>query len=431
MDAKKEAGKIFQAAIEAVDPCRCVAEHIDYVRETYGRMGFERLFVIAFGKAAWPMCRAVEASLGDMINEGVAITKYDHGGPLQRIRLYEASHPIPNLHGVEGTREIIDLLSHADEKTLLLCLISGGGSALLVAPCDGIDLEDKQKTTDLLLNAGAEIGELNAVRKHLSAVKGGRLAELASPASVISLILSDVINDPLDVIASGPTSPDLSSFRDALDVLEKYKVRDYTPPSVMNLFTAGSVGMIAETPKGESEIFSRVKNEIIGSNRIALNAAKKAAESLGLKAVISSADLKGEAKKIGEQLAAFAVKEKDRLLPGEKCCFISGGETTVTVRGEGKGGRNMELALAFALKINGLEGITLLSAGTDGTDGPTDAAGAVVDGRSVERGRGCGLDADEHLKNNDSYHFFRKTGELLITGPTGTNVMDLQILLLG
>ncbi|MBE9502589.1 MAG: glycerate kinase, partial [Proteobacteria bacterium] len=392
--------------------------------------GFERLFVIAAGKAAYSMCKAVEETLGDIINEGVAITKYDHGGELERIKLYEASHPLPDENGIIATREVIDLLENADEDTLVLCLISGGGSSLLVSPCDGITLEDKKKTTNLLLRAGADIKDLNCVRKHLSKVKGGRLAEIAAPASVISFILSDVIGDSLDVIASGPTVPDSSNYLDALRVMEKYEIRDQTPPSVLNMLSAGSIGLVGDTPKAGDEMFCRVKNDIICNIMSALEGAKLKAEELGFITEIRSSRIEGEAREAALTLADFAIKKKKSGGGNKPLCFISGGETTVHVKGQGKGGRNMEFALAFAERIKGIEGIALLSAGTDGTDGPTDAAGAIVDGQSDVIAQQEGCDMKVYLNNNDSYSFFEKTEGLLITGPTGTNVMDIQIVLI-
>lgn len=430
MNRKEALRAIFDSALKAADPYACVKKNIGYVRETYEETGFERLFVIAVGKAAYSMCLAVEESLGDIINEGVAITKYDHGGELERIKFYEASHPLPDENGIIATREVVDLLENADEDTLVLCLISGGSSSLLVAPCEGITLEDKKKTTNLLLRAGADIKDLNCVRKHLSKVKGGRLAEIAAPASVISFILSDVIGDPLDVIASGPTVPDSSNYLDALRVMEKYKIRDHTPPSVLNLLSAGSMGLICDTPKTGDEMFCRVKNDIICNNITALEGAKLKAEELGFVTRIRSSRIEGEARGVALKMADFAIKKK-RSGSGKKAlCFISGGETTVHVKGQGTGGRNMELALVFAERIKGIEGIALLSAGTDGTDGPTDAAGAIVDGQSAVIAQQEGYDMKVYLNNNDSYSFFEKTEGLLVTGPTGTNVMDIQIVLI-
>lgn len=429
LEPMKDAEAIFREALKAVDPYNCVKRSIAEIRELYSYGNYKELYVVAAGKGAYGMCRAAEEMLGDLITKGIAVTKYGHGGKLDTIEILEASHPLPDDNGVAAGEKLVDLLRGATEKRLLLCLISGGGSALLVAPVEGVSLEDKKKTTDLLLKAGAEIDELNCVRKHLSRLKGGRLAQLAAPATITSFILSDVIGDPLDIIASGPTAADRSTFQEALSIIEKYKIKDYTPPSVLNFFTAGVIGMVADTPKPGSEVFDRVKNKIIGNNSIALDAAKVKALDLGYKTEVTTSTLSGEAKKVAAEMAKEALGRKKELLEGEKLCLISGGETTVTVKGDGKGGRNMELALAFAEKIKGKNGITLLSAGTDGTDGPTDAAGGIVDGFTIIDAEARGLVTSDYLKNNDSYHFFDKSGGLFKTGPTGTNVMDIQVMI--
>jgi glycerate-2-kinase len=297
-----------------------------------------------------------------------------------------------------------------------------------------IPLEDKQRTTELLLRAGASIREMNTVRKHLSRVKGGLLAETAYPASVLSLILSDVIGSPLDVIGSGPTAPDPTTYRDAADVLDRYHLTGQLPASVRNWIELGVKGQEAETPKSGEACFAKTANIIVGGIDLALSAAGKRAESLGLAAEIVTAELQGEAREAGGQLAHRAREARRRLRRGEVRCFLSGGETTVTVHGEGRGGRNQELALAFALAAEGTPGVMLLSAGTDGIDGPTDAAGAIVDGETAKRARAAGIDPGTYLVRNDSYSFFREldraagTASQLVTGPTGTNVMDLQIL---
>ncbi|MBI5025342.1 MAG: glycerate kinase [Nitrospirae bacterium] len=435
------ATEIFYASLRAVDLYDSVNFYTDIIRSTYQRGNFNRLIVVGFGKAACPMAKAMEDSLMDLIDAAIAITKYGHcegqgsgiRGQGSKIKMYEAGHPVPDENGLRGTKEIIRLLKDADENTLVICLISGGGSALFVSPYNGISLEEKQKITQLLLRAGANINELNAVRKHISRVKGGRLAGLAYPAKIISLILSDVIGDRLDVIASGPTSPDKTTFNDALRVLEKYGLIERSPHSVLEVLHNGTSGLMPETPKERDIIFERIENIIIGSNRKALEAAKKKAEEHGLQTEIISSEITGEARDVGKWLAKKAIETRDALSVKrhEKICLISGGETTVTVKGNGLGGRNMELALSFAIEIDGIDGITLLSAGTDGTDGPTDAAGAIVDGETVKRARAVGLFPDEYLKNNDSYNFFKKIDGLFITGPTGTNVMDIQIVVIG
>jgi len=429
------AKEIFSAGLQAVDPYGAVEHYLPCILSTYQRGEFNKLLLISFGKAAFLMTKAIADHLPELITHGIVITKYNHVPDRcfhASIEVYEAGHPIPDGNGLSATRKIIRLVKEADQKTLVLCLISGGGSALLAAPSDTISLEDKQIVTDLLLKAGASIEEINSVRKHISAVKGGRLAALAYPARIISLILSDVVGDRLDVIASGPTTPDSSTFKMALDVVRKYQLVDRFPRTVLKVLYAGGEGRIIDTPREENPIFGNVENIIIGSNRKAAQTAAEKARSLGFEATILSTEIQGEATDAAHWLSIEAARARQsiRNSQGKKLCLISGGETTVTVRGDGKGGRNTELALAFALEIEGIEGITLLSAGTDGTDGPTDAAGAIVDGQSASKGRALGLDPSLSLSNNDSYHFFKKTGELLIMGPTGTNVMDLQIILI-
>ncbi len=424
--------EIFTAALKAADPAEAVGKHIGWLRSVYCDGSFSRLLVIGFGKAAVQMARPVEETLGDLIGAGAVITRYGHAERhgLKKIRVYEAGHPIPDEYGVKGTAAILELAEGIDEGALVVVLISGGGSALFVSPCAGISLKEKQDTTSLLLRAGADIREMNTVRKHLSRVKGGRLAESFYPATIVSLILSDVIGDPLDVIASGPMAPDPSTYGDALDILARYSLEDAVPQAVIDLLDDGKRGLLPETPKAGNTVFDKVENIVVGSNRLALEAARSAAETRGFRAEIISSKISGEAREAGRRLAGTAMAAKVGRTDKQPLCLISGGETTVTVTGSGKGGRNMELALTFAMEIEGTSGITLLSAGTDGADGPTDAAGAVVDGATVMVARKRGLDPGEYLRNNDTYSFFREIGALLATGPTGTNVMDVQIMVI-
>lgn len=433
MSDRQAAEAVFRAALQAADPAVAVRRHIPRIRETYARGGFERLLAVGFGKAATVMAGALEDELGNMITAGLAITKYGHippGQALRRIGLCEAGHPVPDENGLRRTAELMALLRGADARTLVVCLVSGGGSALLVAPCEGVSLAEKQLATDLLLKSGADIVELNTVRKHLSRVKGGRLAELAHPATVISLIVSDVLGDPLDVIASGPTCPDPSSYCDALGVIEHRCLVDRMPSAVLDVLRRGAAGALAETPKPGTVAFERVEHVIVGSLAQAIAAASERAETLGFHTLVLSESLQGEARKAAGWLVQQVLNTRTFGTGGKPRCLISGGETTVTVKGSGKGGRNTELALAFAREIVGLDGCVLLSAGTDGNDGPTDAAGAIVDGGTIERANAKGLNPTAALENNDSYSFFRDTGELFVTGPTGTNVMDLQIVVL-
>ena len=435
---------IFTAVLAAADPRQAVLRTIVRAGTTlslgtrhYDLDAYDRILVVGAGKATARMALAAEEVLGGALAGGIIVVKEGHTVPLARIRQIEASHPIPDKAGEGGTKAIMELLQDADDRTLVLCLLSGGGSALLVAPAQGVTLADKQTVTDLLLRSGADISELNAVRKHLSAIKGGRLARIAHPATVITLMLSDVIGDRLDVIASGPTVPDPTTFGDALSVLEKYGLRDKVPRAVASLFEEGLAGRLPETPKEGDPCFQSGHTVIVGSLVRALVAGRDRAERLGYGTEIITAELRGEARDAARFLAEKAMRVQDGLKPSERRCLLSGGETTVRVTGGGRGGRNQELALAFALAIEGTRDIFLLSAGTDGTDGPTDAAGAVVDGETARDARAAGIDPVRYLAYNDSYTLFARldaaTGERsqVTTGPTGTNVMDVQIMLIG
>jgi glycerate 2-kinase len=424
---------IFDESLLAVDPYQAVSRYCDYVLSRYEKEKLNKLYVVSFGKAAPLMARALADRVDNALTKGIVITKYGHIGSqhfADTLAVYEAGHPIPDENGVRATGEILNLLKQADENTFVVFLISGGGSALLCCPYKGIALAEKQLVTDLLLKAGANIQELNTVRKHISSVKGGRLAEIACPAKMVSLILSDVIGDQLDVIASGPTSPDPSTYDDAMKVIQKYGLASRMPENVINILTKGVQGHIPETPKKGAPVFSGMNNIIIGSNAIAVEAAKKAAERSGYKTAVLSTKLSGEASQVAKDLAKASLDRKKTMRDGEKVCLIAGGETTVTVKGNGKGGRNTELALAFGIEIQGEPGITFLSAGTDGTDGPTDAAGAIVTGQMFSEAVQHGLDPQDYLTRNDSYTFFKTIKGLVITGPTGTNVMDIQLILL-
>lgn len=422
---------IFSAALREVDPYRAVVRHCPEVLEEYGKGSYSGIHVLAFGKAAIGMSRAAADCLGDLLVRGIVITKRDEAASQMdtpRIEIHEAGHPLPDKAGVTATERIMELAQGMDEHDFVLCLISGGASALLVAPHNGISLEDKQKATDLLLKSGADIGQLNAVRKHISAVKGGKLAKMIHPGRVYSLILSDVIGDRLEVIGSGPTAPDGTSYVDALEVLLHFHLSKGVPDSIRSLLAQGVLGAIPETPKPGDPIFEIVKNQIVASNSQAVAAAAMQAEKLGFNTHVLSTDIHGEAREAALWLAGQAREVRAcHRREDNPVCLLSGGETTVTVRGNGLGGRNLELALAFALEIDGEEGISFLSAGTDGGDGPTDAAGAFVDGSTITRARAKGLDGAAYLKNNDSYTFFDRLDGLLKTGPTGTNVMDLQV----
>ena len=392
---------------------------------------FDRIFLIGVGKASVEMAAAVEAVLGPRLSGGVVATKHGcEGHQLRVAQLIEAEHPIPGEAGVRASLAVLELLAQLNARDLVIVALSGGASALLPAPAQPVTLQAKQRTTELLLRAGANIGELNAVRKHLSLLKGGRLAALAYPATVLALLLSDVIGDRLDVIGSGLTAPDHSTFQDALAVLEKFQLMEKVPALVRERLEAGARGEIEETPKAGDRIFENVHNVIVGSNRLALESAASKAEELGFAPFILSSTIEGEARDIAQKHAQIL---RDVVTSGNPvnppACILSGGETTVTVRGRGLGGRNQEFALAAALAIDGVADVLVLSAGTDGTDGPTDAAGAVAAGDTVERANRLGLNASAYLADNNSYPFFDALGDLIRTGATGTNVMDIHVLL--
>jgi hydroxypyruvate reductase len=360
------------------------------------------------------------------------VVKEGHGLPLEHVQIHEASHPVPDERGIKGAEEILSLVNQAGERDLVLCPISGGGSALLVAPAEGVTLEDKQEVTRLLLACGADIHEINTIRKHLSRAKGGGLARFAYPATVISLILSDVIGDDLNVIASGPAVPDTSTFADTRRVLEKYDIWDRVPESVQSRIQQGLKGEIQDTPKAGDAVFERCFSELVGTNIQALKAAGLKAEELGYRTLILSSTVEGEAREVAKVLTAIAREVRHSGNPlSVPACILCGGETTVTIQGDGKGGRNQEFALASALRLDGMENIVVLAGGTDGNDGPTDAAGAVADGSTLARAQGQALDPLDYLSRNDSYNFFQPLEDLVITGPTRTNVMDVYLILVG
>lgn len=431
MTDKELLDKFFCAALAAVDPFRALAPHLAQVEELYRTGGFERLAVAGFGKAAVPMALAAEQLLGGMIDSGLVIVPHEARVATAPVRIEVATggHPHPDSDGLAASNRIVDLARRADEKTLLVLLVSGGGSALFTAPADGITLEEKLATSRLLMEAGADIRELNTVRKHLSKVKGGRLAQLASPARIVTLAISDVPGDRPDVIASGPAYPDPTTFPEALAIVERLGLRERIPATVRQRLLQGAAGAVEETPKPGHPLFSRVTTALIARNRDAVEAAAGAARARGIGTRILDRQVCGEAREAGERLARLALDEQAKLAPGERLCLVSGGETTVRVVGKGKGGRNQELALAFAAAIEAREGIALLSAGTDGIDGPTDAAGGVVDGDTTLVARAAGLDPERALADNDAYPLLGACGALLKTGPTGTNVMDIQIAL--
>lgn len=435
--ARENALLIFRAGLKAVDPVHAVQKYLRRQDNslivgdrTYDLKEYGGVYVIGAGKASAAMAQSIEDLLGEQLKAGFINVKYGHSRPLRVISVNEAGHPVPDEAGLSGTQQILRLLRQTGEKDLVIFLISGGGSALLPSPTEGLTLEDMQRVTQRLLESGASIHEINAIRKHISRVKGGQLARLAYPSTLVSLILSDVIGDNLDSIASGPTVPDNSTYQDCLHILEKYGLARKIPGAVLNHLEKGTQGEIEETPKAKDPVFEKTQNVIIGSNIQAVEAAREKAEALGYNSLILSTFVQGETREIAKMHAAIA---REVLAHGHPisppACLVSGGETTVTIRGRGLGGRNQEFALAAAIEIDGLEEVVVLSGGTDGTDGPTEAAGAIADGTTVRRAKAMGLDAGHYLRENDSYHFFKSLGDLLITGPTLTNVMDLRLIL--
>jgi len=439
---KRTAKAIFSKALSAVDPSKILKERIRIegdrlsikmqgdLEKIFDLKTFHKIVLAGTGKASNSMARVVEELFGDRMTKGVITTKYGHLLQLKQTQIIEAGHPIPDRKGYEGARKIQRLLKESGPSDLVIFLLSGGGSALLPSPADGIELKEKQEVTQLLLDSGADIKEINTVRKHISRMKGGWVAKWAYPSTVIALILSDVVGDQLDVIGSGPTVPDPSTFEEAWEILKKYDLLNEMAPSIRKHLQSGKEGKVEETPKPGEAVFEKVSNILIGSNILALREAKKEAESLGFNTLILSSSIEGETREASRFHTAVAkeVISSGNPIP-RPACILSGGETTVTIKGNGLGGRNQEFALAGALEISGVEKVVLLSGGTDGTDGPTDASGALADHTTVHRAKTMGLNPKAHLENNDAYPFFQKLGDLLITGPTHTNVMDVRIIL--
>ena len=441
--------QIFRAALASVDPQQLVASRLKLAgsRLTIATEAsplvidlscYDQLLVLGAGKASAAMARGLEMVLGARIDQGLIVVKYGHTTPLEHIETLQAGHPIPDTNSLEGARRLMALAEKADGRTLVINLLSGGASALLAAPLAAagvtLSLEDKQETTRLLLACGATIHELNTVRKHLSAIKGGRLARLLHPARCLNLILSDVVGDRLDVIASGLTVPDPTTFAEARAVLKRYNLCRQLPVPVIDLLQKGVAGAICETPKAGDAAFENISNLLLGSNLLALRAAAEQARELGYHSAELTARAAGEARDLAGLLLSLANDVRDhQLLVRRPACLLAGGETTVTLQGTGKGGRNQELALAFLAALAELPdrgaGIYLLSAATDGNDGPTDAAGAFACSELLASARQAGLDPGAYLRRNDAYTFFEGLGALLRTGPTNTNVCDLQIIL--
>jgi len=441
---REHALQILSAALIAVNPAQAVKNsvkidtsavtlHIDAV--AYNMQYYEQIYIVGAGKAGAPMAGALAEILQGRLTAGSVNVKYGHmaGAPqLSTLKIVESGHPIPDEAGVAGARQIIEILQKSTERDLVLAVISGGASALLELPVEGVSLADMQTLTHKLLKVGATINQLNNIRKHLSQVKGGNLARLAYPATLVSLILSDVVGSPLDIIGSGPTVPDTSTYQQAWEALEQFglTIVGELPESIIQHLQKGLRGEIPETPKPNDPIFAKTRNIIVGDNQVAAMAAAQTAHELGYNPILLSTFVEGEAREVAKVLVGVAKEVQAFNTPVAKpACILAGGETTVTIRGDGRGGRNQEMALAIALALDGLDNIIGVPLATDGSDGPTDAAGAIVDGQTVSKARKLGLDPLDFLARNDAYHFFEATGDLLKSGPTNTNVNDLTLFL--
>jgi len=435
---RSDAARILDACLKAADPEKAVRRfvhmeggHLVVMPDTRIDVSqIDRVLVVGAGKGSAPMAKALEDILGDRVAGGVLCVKYGHGLPLKRIAVMEGAHPVPDEAGREAANAIIDLLNSAGKDDLIISCISGGGSALLPAPAEGVTLEQKQDLTRRLLAVGATIHEINAVRKHFSLSKGGNLMQVAYPAFVVNLMLSDVVGDDPATIASGPFVPDDTTFQQVWTILNKYGLTSEIPSGMARRLQEGVSGQIPETPKVGNEIFSRACNVAVGSNILSLKAGLAAAQGLGYATLILSSSIEGDTSEAALFHAAIAreIRGSGNPIPSP-ACVLSGGETTVVLRGKGLGGRNQEFALALVREAAVITDSLFLSAGSDGTDGPTDAAGALVDSGTLDRALADGLDPDRFLENNDSYHFFEPLGDLVMTGPTRTNVMDIRIVL--
>jgi len=422
---RKDILDVLTSAINAVDPYNAVKSRLEdksiiFGSETIDISDFRNIYLIGFGKASVGMgqavCDSIEIKMGAVVtNNPNTKVQCDH------VSTYVGSHPIPDQKSIEGAEKILDVVKKCDENDLLIVLISGGGSSLLTKP--KVSLKDLQQTTSLLLKSGANINEINTIRKHLSFVKGGQLASSAK-CKIISLIISDIIGDPIEFIASGPTCPDSTTYTDAQNILKKYKLWKKLPSSVRTVIDKGIKGKILETPKKNDPVFDNVLNIIVANNEIACRAAKDKSEELGYKTILLTTSLDGEAKDVGRYLTGKAINYS---IDAEKMVFISGGETIVKIKGNGKGGRNQEMVLGSVKEIANKK-VVFSSFATDGIDGMSNAAGAIADGYTLVRANNKDLDPNNFLNENNSYEFFKKIGDLLLTGSTGTNVMDIQII---
>jgi len=428
-------------ALAAANPVRIIRKHLRLTGQVlradalrFRLKQYQRIFVIGGGKASGHMAEEVEKLLGEWITRGlVIIPDYSRPRPKgRRITYRAATHPIPTRKGMASVLEMLDLVGNVSRDDLVIVLLSGGASALMPLPAEGMSLKDEARVTALLLKSGAGIEEINTVRKHLSQLKGGRLAARLYPAAVLNLIISDVVGDRIDAIASGPTAPDPTTYYDAKQVLLKYRLWAMIPDRAREVITDGLAGLIPDTPKRRDKAFKQVRNLIVGNNRDSRLAAAEAMTKAGYRTQTLSIQITGEAREAGRIFGRIARDIQDNTLPfAPPAALVAGGETTVTVRGKGKGGRNQELVLAAAEKINGSDGIVVGSFATDGIEGQTNAAGALADGTTVMRGLKLRMYPEQYLRNNDSYHYFSKLKDLVITGPTGTNVNDIMILAAG
>ena len=438
IEARKAILTLLETVISAVDPRKLLQNRVTLHKNTLKIDNFQlnledynRIIVIGGGKASGAMAESLETILGHRIDAGLINVPEGSTHQLKEriIELNEAGHPIPTEQGQRGVNRMFDLLKTIDETTLVIFLLSGGGSALLPMPLQGITLDEMRLVTNLLLKCGATINEINVVRKHVSRIKGGRLAVASYPATLLCLILSDVIGDPLSSIASGPTVPDPSTYSDAIQVLRRYGIWEETPQAIRLFLEEGLKGNHEESPKPGDPRFAKVRNIVLGNNAVALESAAKQAKEMGFNSLLLSSYVSGEARHVGTVFASIARELMVRDKPVSKpAAILAGGETTVTVTGTGRGGRNGELALNAAFGLAGLEGVALASFGTDGIDGLSDSAGAIVDGLTIERAKEMGLNPLDFLRNNDSHNFFKQLNDLIYTGPTGTNVNDVIIM---
>jgi len=436
MDSRIIAEKIFLAGVNRVLPTMLINKAMSLqdnylvIKDiTFNLKAIENIYVIGAGKASGMMAAEVEKVLGKRITGGHIIVKYGHSCSLEYINITEAGHPVPDSNGFMATEEILNIAVKAESKDLVICLLSGGGSALLTDFPEGSSPEEMMLLNDLLVKSGASIKEINAVRKHLSVVKGGQLARTVYPAKLVSLILSDVPGDPLDVIASGPTTPDPTTFKQAMEVLERYNLVTHIPEGIKKYLEEGIKGNRPETPKQSDPVFKKTSNLLVGTNRLALEASKLKALEYNLNAVIVEDRLQGDIYTVAEYIVDTALRFRNDTEEIKPVCLLFGGEPTVRMTGKGMGGRNQHLALHTAELLQNNPGITVLSAGTDGNDGPTDAAGAVVDSDTFHDALSENIDPVKFLKEFDSYHFFKRAGGHIKTGPTMTNVMDIIVVI--